>query len=269
MQRTHELERADHAWFSNLVRELFQTEQSAKDHPIIEAERLGDVPPALVLRAVAAHAEEALAELPPLVTRHDLPVSEGGKTVGAAFSAIRDHFADLLLNAEKSYRGTLLGMRHGVDLVELIHYVALEDGDESLAAWCTTWLERRRPLVEAAARELSWFAKHPSHARQPAKPSVFSLGLHVLIAGVEQLTERVRQAVPGAVEQFNELTEKVRQAVPGAVEQLGELTEKVRQAVPATVEQLTEKVRQVLPRKDAPAGEVTQGADDASAKPET
>ena len=211
MQDTHELDPADYAWLSNLVRELFQTEQSAKDHPIVEAERLGDVPPALVLRAVAAHAEQALAELPPIVTRHDLPVSEGGKTVGAAFSAIRDHFADLLLNAEKSYRGTLLGMRHGIDLVELIQYVAQEDKDEALVAWCRKWLEQRRPLVEAAARELAWFATHPSHARQPAKATLFALGFQVLLAGAGQLAASAGQ-----------LAEKVRQALP----------DKVRQALP-------------------------------------
>lgn len=192
MEATQEIDRADHAWLANLIRELFQTEQSAKEHPIIEAERLGDVPPAAVLRAVAAHAEAALAELPPLVVRHDLPVSEGGKTVGAAFSAIRDHFVDLLLNVEKSYRGTLLGMRHGVDLVELVQYVAREEGDVELARWCASWLEQRRPLVEAAARELAWFAANPSRAREPAKANPLALGLQVLVHGVEQLVEKLR-----------------------------------------------------------------------------
>lgn len=193
MQETQEIDRADHAWLANLVRELFQTEQSAKEHPTIEADRLGDVPPAQVLRAVAAHATEALEQLPPIVQRYDLPVSEGGKTVGAAFSAIRDHFVDLLLNVEKSYRGTLLGMRHGVDLVELVQYRAREEGDVGLARWCSDWLERRRPLVEAAARELAWFAANPSRAREPAKANPIALGLQVLVHGVEQLAEKLRQ----------------------------------------------------------------------------
>lgn len=193
MHNTQELDRAEHAWLANLVRELFQTEQSAKLHPVIEAERLGDVPPAHVLRAVAEHAKTALAELPPLVERHDLPVSEGGKTVGAAFSSLRDHFADLLLNAEKSYRGTLLGMRHGVDLVELIEYAARHEGDVQLAEWCARWLGTRRPLVEAAARELAWFAANPARAREPAKDNPLALGLQALVNGFETIAERLRQ----------------------------------------------------------------------------
>lgn len=188
----------EHRWLSTLVHELFQTEQSARLHPIVEADRLGDVPPSQPLRAVAAHATEALAELPPIVQRYDLPVSSGGRAIGAAFSQIRDHLADLLLSAEKSYRGTLLGMRHGVDVVELVQYTAREDGDEALANWCATWLERRRPLVEAAARELEWFARHPERACAPAKDNPLAVGLHALLSGVEQLGERLRHALPGA-----------------------------------------------------------------------
>jgi len=193
---TQELDRTDHAWLANLVRELFQTEQSAKVHPRIEAERLGDVPPSQVLLAIAAHAESALAELPPLVIRHNLPNSTGGKLVGAAFSSLRDHFVDLLLSSERSYRGTLLGMRHGIDLVELVQYVAREEGDTSLTQWCATWLEKRRPLVEAAAGELAWFAANPDRAREPAKDNPLALGLQALVNGFEQIADRVRQAIP-------------------------------------------------------------------------
>lgn len=194
-QATHATH-ANHRWLANLVRELFQTEQSAKDHPLLEAERLGDVPPAAALRAVSTHARHALVELPPLVARHDLPVSNGGRRVGAAFSAVRDHFADLMLTAERSYRGTLLGMRHGVDLVILIESVARDEGDVGLANWCNHWLDRRRPLVEAAARELSWFAAHPEQAHVPAKNTMLAGGLIALFNGFERIAERVRHAFP-------------------------------------------------------------------------
>ena len=196
MPHSQELDRADHAWLANLVRELFQTEESAKHHPMLEAERLGEVPPAMALRAVAAHARRTLAELPPLVRRHDLPVSNGGRRLGAAFSTIRDRLADLLLTAERSYRGTLLGMRHGVDLVILIQNVARMEGDASLANWCDHWLERRRPLVEAAAQELAWFAANPARAREPAKDNPLAAGLQALVSGLEQLGARLRHALP-------------------------------------------------------------------------
>lgn len=163
---------------------------------MLEAERLGEVPPADALRAVAAHARRTLAELPPLVRRHDLPVSNGGRRVGATFSAIRNRFADLMLTAERSYRGTLLGMRHGVDLVLLIQSVARMEGDASLANWCDHWLERRRPLVEAAAQELAWFAANPARAREPARDNPLAIGLQALVSGFEQLGARIRHVLP-------------------------------------------------------------------------
>ncbi len=196
MQHSQDLDRADHAWLANLVRELFHSEESAKDHLIGEAERLGEVPPAEALRGIAAHARRALAELPPLVRRHDLPVDSGGRRVGAAFAAIRDRFADLMRTAERSFRGTLLGVRHGVDLVILIQGVARMEGDAELANWCERWLERRRPLIEAAAQELAWFAANPARAREPVTDSPLAIRLQALVSGFEQLGTRLRQVLP-------------------------------------------------------------------------
>lgn len=183
------------AWLNLLVHELFQTEQSALEHPQIEADRLGDVPPARALREVAVHATRALAELPPLMRRSDLVVSRGGKLVGSMFSRVRDCFADLMLSREKSYRATLLGMRHGVDLVELVATLARSDGDLELADWCDLWLARRRPLVEAAAGELVWFAEHPERATEAARSdSPLANGLHALLRRCQQLVSGLRGA---------------------------------------------------------------------------
>src|ERR1051325_7476742 len=74
-------ESPEQEWIASLTRELFQTEKSAKTHPVVEADRLGDVPPAQALRAVAAHAERAFADLPTLAHIHDLPDSDGGTAV--------------------------------------------------------------------------------------------------------------------------------------------------------------------------------------------
>lgn len=192
MKNTRASERR--AWLDLLAHELFQTEQSAIDHPTVEADRLGDVPPARVLRAVTEHAKTALAELKPLMRRSDLVVSRGGQAVGAAFSKIRDHFADLLLSREKSYRATLLGMRHGVDLVEMVGPVALADGDLELAEWCERWLAQRRPLVEAAARELAWFAEHPERATEAARAdNPLAAGLHALLRRWQHAVQRLRE----------------------------------------------------------------------------
>lgn len=182
-------------WLDLLAHEMFQTEQSACDHPRVEADRLGDVPPARALRAVAGHATAALAELTPLMRRNKLVVSPGGRAVGAAFSRVRDHLADLLLSSEKSYRATLLGMRHGVDLVELVMSTARADDDPELADWCERWLEIRRPLVEAAARELVWFAEHPERATDAARQdSRIAMGLHAILRRWQHAAHRVRRA---------------------------------------------------------------------------
>jgi len=182
-------------WLDLLVHELFQTEESAREHPQIEADRLGAVPPALAMREVSVHATRALAELPPMMRRHHLVVSRGGQAVGAAFSRIRDSFADLLLSREKSYRATLLGMRHGVDLVEMVATLARVEGEIELAEWCDRWIEERRPLVEAAARELAWFAEHPERATEAARPDhPLSVGLHALLRGCQRMIHRLRGA---------------------------------------------------------------------------
>jgi hypothetical protein len=155
-----------HDLLVTLTRELFQSERSASLHPLREAERLGDVPPAHALRRVAEHAGGILERLPDLARAHRLPVSHAGKRIGELFSDVRELFADRLIDPERSYRGTILGMRHGIDLVALLGATASAAGDEELAGFCAVWREERLPLVEACAEQLAWFATHPAAARR-------------------------------------------------------------------------------------------------------
>src|SRR5690242_9013689 len=111
-----------------LFHELFQSEASASRHPRREAQRLGATPPAHALIAVARHASRALAELPDLARASGLPVSDLGRRLGVLFSRARQLVFDRLVDSEKSYRGTLLGMRHGLDLVHLLREVADREG---------------------------------------------------------------------------------------------------------------------------------------------
>lgn len=151
----------DRAWG-----ELFQTERSAERHGQVEAERLGDAPPAAPLLLVSAHATNALAELDALARARGHEAAKAGEGVGQFFSEVRQKIADLALTREMSYRGTLLGIRHGIDLVALVHHAAA-DSDPELHSWTKAWLEERTRLVDAAARELSWFARNPEIAEQP------------------------------------------------------------------------------------------------------
>jgi hypothetical protein len=148
----------------SLMTELFQTERSAYRHPIREAKRLGDVPPAIALRAVAAHANEVLDELPELARARGLSAAGVGMIIGETFSDVRHFFADRLIDRERSYRGTLLGMRHGIDLVRLLRAAAEDEADAELVSWCERWLGVRERLVAGVERELEWFGHHQAFA---------------------------------------------------------------------------------------------------------
>lgn len=154
----------------SLVTELFQTERSAYRHPIREATRLGDVPPAIALRAVAAHANEVLDELPRLARARGIAVAGVGAMIGETFSDVRHFFADRLVDRERSYRGTLLGMRHGIDLVRLLRAAAEDEADAELVTWCERWLRVRERLVAGVERELDWFGHHQTFAARQSIP---------------------------------------------------------------------------------------------------
>jgi hypothetical protein len=152
----------------NLTRELFQTETSAAWHCRREAERLKGAPAAETLLAIAEHAERVLSVLPALAEHEALPVSRLGSAVGVFFSQTRDKVIDRMIKAERSYRGTLLGARHGVDLVRMIRHVAEQSQHVRLMNFCDEWLAVRPRLVERMEENLAWFAERPERAMQTA-----------------------------------------------------------------------------------------------------
>ena len=152
-----------------LFAEVSQTERSAIKHPTVEARRLGPGPPATALLAVASHAARAEPSLKALAEARGATRSKVGTIVGNFFSIGRNRFADFMLTTEQSYRGTLLGMRHGYDVVGLFRLAALADGDLEVAAWCDPWLAEREPLIRAVAEQLRWFAAHQARALKSAK----------------------------------------------------------------------------------------------------
>jgi len=165
------------ALLRRLGRELFQTETSARLHCRREADRLGDIPPALPLRAAAQHADEALKNMAKNTSRRDMPLSVAGAMVGAAFSNVRELVIDHFFTSEQSYRGTLLGMKHGVDLVKVMNQLAQREGDIELIQWTDAWLREREPLVQDAEAQLAWFTDHVDIAARVARP----LGLPALL----------------------------------------------------------------------------------------
>jgi hypothetical protein len=158
-----------HSLLESLFAELFQSERSAELHPAREASRLGDeTAPARALRAVSQHARSVRGELRELARERDLSVTQAGRRIGDLFSWVRRFVSDGVMEEERSYRATLLGMRHGIDLVELVRGTAESADDAELAAWCTEWLNVREPLVEEVRAQLAWFAWHPEQALRAA-----------------------------------------------------------------------------------------------------
>jgi len=157
-----------HELLRNLTRELFQTEASASRHSRREANRLPESPPKAALNAVAEHADVALEQLKQLAEKEDLPEGSFASALGEAFSQIREHVADHMLEGERSYRGTLLGMRHGVDAVRMFGLAAKHGGFTDLARWSEQWEAQRAPLVLEVERQLEWFAEHVEKARKLA-----------------------------------------------------------------------------------------------------
>jgi hypothetical protein len=175
MTKTNGLSKDQQTLLDNLTRELFQTETSAVRHSNREADRLGNTPPALALRQVAAHASSILEQLPALAQRNGMIVSKGGAMVGELFSQVRDKLADALIDSERSYRGTLLGMQHGLGVVHLLLHFASVNGKSDLEQFCLSWIAGRTPLVEAVRDQLQWFAAHPSEAVKFARPPLLRL----------------------------------------------------------------------------------------------
>jgi len=148
-----------------LCRELSQSEHSAIVHTRREAQRLGDVPPAHALLAIAEHAKAERPRFDALVAkRQPMRGIRIGESVGEMFSVLRHALFDRLLDAERSYRGTLLGCRHGVDLVRLLREVAQREHDAHMVQFCDEWLVERRGLLEHAEQAMVYFAERPARA---------------------------------------------------------------------------------------------------------
>jgi hypothetical protein len=152
-----------------LFGEVSQTERSAIRHPRVEARRLGACPPADALLAIADHAERAAPVLHALASERGASRGAVGTVAGSLFSIGRNGLADFFLTTEQSYRGTLLGIRHGYDVITVFRLAALAERDPPVVAWADAWMTERLPLIESVAREMRWFVDHPARALRNAK----------------------------------------------------------------------------------------------------
>jgi hypothetical protein len=153
-----------HKLCTKLCRELAQSEHSAVVHPQREAKRLGDISPAHALLAIVEHAKSLRPRFDALMAKRQRKGIEIGRAFGQVFSILRHVIGDRVIDAERSYRGTLLGLRHGTDVARLLREVALREHDTNLVRFCDEFLLERLALIEGAEQALAWFAEQPSRA---------------------------------------------------------------------------------------------------------
>ncbi len=147
-----------------LSRELAQAEHDARMHTRREAGRLGDVPPARALLAIADHADEVEVGIEKLSGQRQHVTARFAHAVAMAFSTARHYIVDRLIRTERSYRMTLLGLKHGLDTLRMLREVAAANHDVKLLKFCDQILVERLCLIEDAEHALAWFAELPELA---------------------------------------------------------------------------------------------------------
>jgi hypothetical protein len=148
-----------------LLRELVRSEAQAIEHAPREARRIGEVPPVAALEAIATHAQEMRPRFNQLLDGHNLTSAKHG--VAATLSSLRALVTDRMQDPERAYRGALLDLRHGLDVVRVLRDVARLEELFALIRWCDDYLAARRTLVARVEAQLAWFAEQPA---QPAAP---------------------------------------------------------------------------------------------------
>jgi hypothetical protein len=143
-----------------LLRELVRSEAQASEHVTREARRIGDTPPVAALRDVATHAIEMRPRFDQLLDGHSLVSAKSG--IAATLSSLRHLVTDRMQDPERAYRGALLDLRHGLDVVRVLRDVARLEELFALIRWCDDWLAARRTLVARVEAQLAWFADQPS-----------------------------------------------------------------------------------------------------------
>ena len=149
---------------NNLTQELFHAEISAVCHCQHEADRLRHTAPAEAMLAISEHAREALQALLAVCAQHGLSTNAEASFTERVYAKLRNTFADRLVQSERAYRSTLLGVRHGVDLMRMLSLGAATANKSALAAFCVPWLKTRTELLQRAEVELQWFVHHPQSA---------------------------------------------------------------------------------------------------------
>ncbi|MDB4952777.1 MAG: hypothetical protein JWO36_346 [Myxococcales bacterium] len=134
-----------------------RSETQAVEHAPREAKRIGECPPVSALREVGAHAHAMQPRLQQALEAYAVPVGRGG--ISATLNNLRHFVADHVQDAERAYRGALLDLRHGLEVVRVLREISRLEGLFGIIRWCDDWLSARRTLVARVEAQLGWFAE--------------------------------------------------------------------------------------------------------------
>jgi hypothetical protein len=152
-----------------LCRELAQSEHDAIIHCEREASRYGARPPGEALRAVADHARQIRPLLEGLLGKRQGAGIRAARMVAEVFSAVRHFAVDWIIDAERSYRATLLGLYHGLGVAGMLREVVVQQHDHDAVRLCDELLEGRTQLLSRAEACVRWFADHPELALRSSR----------------------------------------------------------------------------------------------------
>lgn len=158
----HSAPSADRRLIDRLIREIVHVELQAGEHGARETKRLGDVPPAIALREVAAHAAIMRTRFVEVLAAHELRLGRSG--LGATLATLRHVVGDRVIDPERAFRTALLELRHGLDVVKLLRDAARREQLFGVIRWCDDWLGARRTLVARVEAQLAWYAEQENLA---------------------------------------------------------------------------------------------------------
>ncbi|HEY0253851.1 MAG TPA: hypothetical protein VGC41_20115 [Kofleriaceae bacterium] len=144
-------------------RELLQAERSCRVHARREAKRQGAGAPADAMLALAQHADRCESQLEALLGLPRRGVL-AARVAAYAFTNVRHGLTDRFIAHERTYRVTLLGIRHGLDAARLLSSIADREDMPDLATYLENLVAERTRLFESAVAALEWFADFPDRA---------------------------------------------------------------------------------------------------------
>ena len=153
-----------------LIREIYRGEVHAAEHAARQEKLIGDVAPVLALREIAAHALAMRERFEAIVRGYDLQTGRNG--FSATLSSLRGLVPDRMVDPERTYRTSLLDLRHGIDVVKLAREVARSEELFGIIRWCDDYLGARRTLVARVEAQLVWFVEQAGvELSPPSAPS--------------------------------------------------------------------------------------------------